>query len=262
MADFADDAVLEDPLLPEPCRGKEAIFETFEFCHAWANLAPELKLTFASGLRATAEFVVKGTVISPLEGYPHGVVGAPFEFGEVDVFEFDPEGRIVRMSIYADVLGFDRQLREHAEKAGTTDEGASMSERAVACVRRNIDAFNRHDREAVVDTYTGDCELVDLALGLTEHGPEFLRGYADSLYSAFPDANVAVERLISEGNVVAVGMRFTGTHSGAFMGKAPSGNRIDWPSASFFELEDKSGRISREIYYYDLASLERQLGSE
>jgi steroid delta-isomerase-like uncharacterized protein len=134
-----------------------------------------------------------------------------------------------------------------------------MSQEAVACVRRNIDAFNRHDREVVIDTYTVDCELVDLALGQTEHGPEFLRRYCDLLYSAFPDAQVAVERLISEGNVVAVGMRFTGTHSGEFLGKPASGNGIDWPSASFFELDESSGRISREIYYYDLASLERQL---
>jgi steroid delta-isomerase-like uncharacterized protein len=137
-----------------------------------------------------------------------------------------------------------------------------MTEEAAACVRRNIDAFNRHDREGVVDTYTENCELVDLALGQTEHGPEFLRRYADSLYHAFPDAQVAVERLVSEGNVVAVGMRFTGTHSGEFLGKPASGNRIDWPSASFFELDEPSGRISREIYYYDLASLERQLDGQ
>lgn len=137
-----------------------------------------------------------------------------------------------------------------------------MSDEAVACVRRNIDAFNRHDREVVVDTYTEDCELVDLARGQTEHGPEFLRSYCDSLYSAFPDARVTIERLISEGNVVAVGMRFTGTHSAEFLGKPASGNSIDWPSASFFELDEASGRISREVYYYDLASLERQLEAE
>jgi hypothetical protein len=71
-------------------------------------------VTFASGAYATAEFVVKGTVTTPLDGYPPEIVGAPFRFGEVDVFEFDADGRIVRMSIYADVAGFDRQLREYA----------------------------------------------------------------------------------------------------------------------------------------------------
>jgi hypothetical protein len=114
MSHFAEEALLEDPLLPEPCRGKEEILQTFEFCHAWAELAPELRLTFASGRYAMAEFVVKGTVINPLDGYPAEVVGAPFDFGEVDVFEFGDDGRILRMSIYADVVGFDRQLREYA----------------------------------------------------------------------------------------------------------------------------------------------------
>jgi hypothetical protein len=113
---FADDCLLEDPLLPEPVRGKGAVLETFKLCHAWADLRPELRSVCASGRHAAAEFVVRGRITNAVEGIPEAAVGADFAFGETDVFEFDEAGLVARMSIYADVVGFNRQLEEAAAR--------------------------------------------------------------------------------------------------------------------------------------------------
>lgn len=114
MERFADDCVLEDPLMPGPVHGKQALLETFMLCHTWSDLRPELRSVLASGKFAAAEFVVRGRITAPFDGIPAGAVGTEFAFAETDVFEFDEVGRVARMSIYADVVGFNRQIEEAA----------------------------------------------------------------------------------------------------------------------------------------------------
>lgn len=110
---FADDAVLLDPMLPGPARGKPEILETFKACHSWADLKPELRNVIAADDLAAAEFVVKGVVTAPLDDFGDAAIGAEFSFGETDVFEFGEDGLVRRMSIYADVAGFNSQLKKH-----------------------------------------------------------------------------------------------------------------------------------------------------
>jgi len=109
---FADDVILVDPMLPQPVEGKAEILKTFKYCHEWGELSPRITNIFASGPFAAAEFIVAGRVRQPLDGYPPSVVGAQFEFAEADTFEFNADGLVKRMSIYADVAGFDRQMRD------------------------------------------------------------------------------------------------------------------------------------------------------
>ncbi len=107
---LSEKAVYEDPLLEAPVIGREPIIETFKLCHAWGRLAPSLKRVFGGGRLAAAEFRVRGTVIAALLDLPQSAVGKSFDFAECDVFEFDGENRIARMSIYADVVSFMKQI--------------------------------------------------------------------------------------------------------------------------------------------------------
>ena len=107
---LAADAVYEDPLLEEPVQGCEAILEVFKFCHAWADLDPQLRAVFGDGERFCAELRVVGRVTHSVEGIPEESVGRSFDFAEADIFDVRSE-RIVRMSVYADVAGFQNQIR-------------------------------------------------------------------------------------------------------------------------------------------------------
>ena len=107
---LAEKAVYEDPLLDAPVIGREQIIETFKLCHAWGRLDPILKQAFGGSRMAAAEFRVRGTVIAALLDLPPSAVGKSFDFAECDVFEFDDRNRIVRMSIYADVVSFMKQI--------------------------------------------------------------------------------------------------------------------------------------------------------
>ncbi len=106
---LASDAVYEDPLLDEPVCGREAILAVLEFCHSWAALNPTLLSLFGDGGLFCAELRIKGTITKAVEGIPVTSVGRYFDFAEADVFRV--EGEVIRgMRIYADVVGFQRQI--------------------------------------------------------------------------------------------------------------------------------------------------------
>lgn len=65
----------------------------------------------------------------------------------------------------------------------------------------------------------------------------FLSGFL----SAFPDSHVTVDDMLAEGDRVATKKTFTGTHTGDFMGIAPTGNRVTLQYVDILRLRD--GRI-------------------
>ncbi len=106
---LAPAAIYEDPLLDEPVSGRENILDVLRFCHSWSALDPEMRSLFGDGERFCAELRVIGTVTAAVDGISASSVGRRFDFAEADVFHV-VGGEIVRMSIYADVVSFQRQI--------------------------------------------------------------------------------------------------------------------------------------------------------
>lgn len=89
-------------------------------------------------------------------------------------------------------------------------------------------------------------------------------GFKESLtkyliLSAFPDYKVNVERIVAEGNRVAVLSTFGGTHTGPFMGIPPTGRGVQVREIDTFTVEN--GKIVDILYNYDLMSLVQQIGA-
>jgi steroid delta-isomerase-like uncharacterized protein len=57
-------------------------------------------------------------------------------------------------------------------------------------------------------------------------GPEGFRQFFTSLRTAFPDLKVSVEKMIADGEYIALAYTITGTHQGRFLGFAPTGKRM------------------------------------
>lgn len=110
MQYFAEDAIYEDPLLAEPVRGRNGILDVFKYCHAWGRIEGEIRSLVGDDRIAAAELRIRGAVIGPIEGLPDDVVGRTFDFAEVDVFEFNADGKVQRETIYPDVTTLMRQL--------------------------------------------------------------------------------------------------------------------------------------------------------
>lgn len=90
-------------------------------------------------------------------------------------------------------------------------------------------------------------------------GREAVRGFFAEMFDAFPDFTLAVERVVAEGDAVAVKWRGEGTFSGGrFQGIASTGKHVVIRGCDFFEIED--GWIRRNTVFYDGASFARQIG--
>ncbi len=64
------------------------------------------------------------------------------------------------------------------------------------------------------------------ALGKEFHGPEGFKQDIISLITAFPDYHLKVEDMFGEGDMVVSRITGSGTHTGEFMGIAPTGKHF------------------------------------
>jgi steroid delta-isomerase-like uncharacterized protein len=127
-----------------------------------------------------------------------------------------------------------------------------------ALLGRHLEAENARRLEETLATLTNDCVFEDMALARVFRG----RAGAGECYRMWWDAfEIAVhgEQLhwTEQGTAVAEA-RYRDTHVGEFLGIAPTGRPIDFPIAVFISF--KGGLMSGERFYYDLATLFRQLG--
>jgi len=88
-------------------------------------------------------------------------------------------------------------------------------------------------------------------------GPNGVIHVARLYRTAFPDLKLSIERMISEGDCVAVHVREEGTHLGPFEGIAPTGRRVVWDWIGIYrvaggKLVERWGRIDTQLLYEQL----------
>lgn len=123
---------------------------------------------------------------------------------------------------------------------------------------RWIDAFNRQDwvaesaaRGPGYKAYlSGAKEPLD-----NEGWGQFMQHFT----SAFPDAHIAIEACIAEGDSVVSRWVLTGTHQAAFQGVPPTGSAVRFNGIEFNRVA--GGQIVEHWSQFDLASLLQQIGA-
>jgi predicted ester cyclase len=76
-------------------------------------------------------------------------------------------------------------------------------------------------------------------------GPEFVKQYVRSLKTAFPDLEIKVDPIITEGNRAGWVRTHTGTHQGDFMGHKATGKKFTWQEIVLSEF-DEDGKVKDE----------------
>jgi steroid delta-isomerase-like uncharacterized protein len=85
-------------------------------------------------------------------------------------------------------------------------------------------------------------------------GKMFLAAFAN----AFPDSHVTIDDMIAEGDRVVTKKTFVGTHTGDFMGIAPTGNRVEIQYVDILRL--RNGQVIEHWLSMDQLSFMQQLG--
>ena len=100
-----------------------------------------------------------------------------------------------------------------------------------AIVRRFIEAYNKRNLDLFDDflapDYFDHTNKVDI---------EGLKQLMNMAFKAFPDFHETIEDIIAEGDKVWARITFTGTHTGEFMGIAPTGKKITTEMVDIFRI--------------------------
>jgi steroid delta-isomerase-like uncharacterized protein len=130
---------------------------------------------------------------------------------------------------------------------------------ALEVSQRVIDAWNRHDADAIVPLFVeGGTSSNPLAgQGLTGQA---IASFAKALFTAYPDASFEIVGIgDTGGGLVAWQWLARGTNTGPLAdGSSPTGRSVTLPGASFTQVE--SDKIRSEQAYHDRQTIDEQLG--
>jgi steroid delta-isomerase-like uncharacterized protein len=88
-------------------------------------------------------------------------------------------------------------------------------------------------------------------------GREALKRYFTGLRAAFPDLTLPITRMVAEGDYVSVLNSVQGTHRGEFLGRQPTGKRVDAMAFQLYRVAN--GRLAEHWEVADFPTLMRQL---
>jgi steroid delta-isomerase-like uncharacterized protein len=126
-------------------------------------------------------------------------------------------------------------------------------------VARSIfEALAKKDLDSATSFIADDGVDDFIALGEVR-GKSAIRQFFDELLRAFPDFEMAVDRIVGDDTAAVVQWRATGSFSGGpFQGVEPTGKHVDIRGVDVMEI--KAGTVRHNTIYYDGASFARQIG--
>jgi steroid delta-isomerase-like uncharacterized protein len=122
-----------------------------------------------------------------------------------------------------------------------------------ALVRRWIDVYNTHNLDSfdefVAPEYYDHTNKVD---------KEGLRQLFIMGFTGFPDWHEVIDDIIAEGDKVWIRISYTGTHTGEFMGIAPTGKKVTMAGVDIYRIE--KGKLVEYWHVSDQMNFNVQLG--
>lgn len=91
----------------------------------------------------------------------------------------------------------------------------------------------------------------------TPKGVEPVISFSRSMRPIFPDMKVTLDRVVAEGDTVAVHATWRGTHSATFQGVPATNKKIAFPGMVFWRI--KNGKIAERWAMLDMMTIVQQL---
>jgi steroid delta-isomerase-like uncharacterized protein len=128
------------------------------------------------------------------------------------------------------------------------DAGSAVAEKWIA-------GWNSHDPEKLLPLFTDDIFYEDVAFGEVSHGKAEVRKFILSEIEGVPDLQLKLVRADIHNGHGTIEWTFSGTDKDVFK----TGKKFTVRGVSVIEMRD--GKISRNLDYYDAATVMRQVGA-
>ncbi|HEY8742998.1 MAG TPA: ester cyclase [Chloroflexota bacterium] len=121
-----------------------------------------------------------------------------------------------------------------------------------------VAAWNAHDSTRIAAHYAPTLERADVGATRPTRGVGEARRAVERYLRAFPDLQVTVQRMIAEGDQIALFWTAQGTHTSAFLHIPPTGRFVAVQGSSLLTIRDD--QVTSGLYIWDVAGLLRALG--
>jgi len=115
-------------------------------------------------------------------------------------------------------------------------------------------AWNSHNPDALVAVFTDDAVYEDVPFGVVSHGSAEIRAFAQFFFTVVPDLKVELVNSELKGGHGTIEWVFSGTDVGIYK----TGKKFSVRGATVMDVHGT--KISRNLDYYDLATILRELG--
>lgn len=132
-------------------------------------------------------------------------------------------------------------------------------EQNIAAVRRLFDEISAGNMAVVDEVMIPEFVTHGDAMFPYVRGTAPLKMGIGAFKKAFPDARLSVEHIFGEGDKVVARVQVKGTHSGEWLGVAPTNAEMTWTSSSITRFNEEGKMAERWVIEDELAMLE-QLG--
>ena len=132
-----------------------------------------------------------------------------------------------------------------------------------AIVRRFYEElWNERKIEIAAEIIAPDCVTHQLRAGIDDGGtprpPEIIREHVAAWLIGFPDLHFTIEQLIAEGDRVVSLSRMRGTHTGTWLGIAPTHREVSLPMIVIQRIA--RGKIAEDWVLVESLGFYQQLG--
>ena len=142
------------------------------------------------------------------------------------------------------------------EKKRTKNRECPMSlEENKEVVRRFIEAYNKQNLDIFDDLVAPD--FVDHTH--QQQGLKKLKKIFHEAYIGFPDLHETIEDIIAEGDKVWARLTYTATHTGEYLGLAPTGKKIKTTLIAIYRIVN--GKIAEGLFFSDQLGFLKPLGA-
>jgi steroid delta-isomerase-like uncharacterized protein len=117
-----------------------------------------------------------------------------------------------------------------------------------------IAAWNSHNVNAVAALFTNDAFYEDVPFGLVSRGTAEISAFAQFFFSVVPDLKLELVNSTLKGGHGTIEWVFSGTDVGIY----GTGKKFSVPGVTIIDVDGV--KIARNSDYYDLATIQRQLG--
>ena len=135
-----------------------------------------------------------------------------------------------------------------ADKKPAKDQDTAIGEKWVA-------AWNSHDADKMLPLFTDDIVYEDVAFAEVNHGQAELRKFVIAEVEGVPDLQLKLERAEISNGHGTIEWTFSGTDKAVFN----TGKKFSVRGVSVIDVRD--GKISRNLDFYDAATIMRQVGA-